>query len=82
MKIDISISDVKELCEFFWYKYQDEHDKYCELQNVLSEHSDEYDAEKHHELYMHFYNYSKYLSRFYHWSDMLHYMVMEEDSRE
>ena len=55
MKIDLPISDVKEICEFFWYKYQEEHEKYCELQEVLSGHCDEYDTEKHHELYMAFY---------------------------
>lgn len=81
MKIDLPISDVEELYEFFWWKYQDEHDKYCELQSILSEHGDEYDVEKHHELYMAFYNESKYLSRFNHWKDILDDMK-EKDSRK
>lgn len=82
MKIDLPISDVKEICEFFWYKYQEEHEKYCELQEVLSGHCDEYDAEKHHELYMAFYNESKYLARYNHWKDILDDMKEKEDSRE
>lgn len=81
MKIDLPISDVEELYEFFWWKYRDEHDKYCELQSILSEHGDEYDVEKHHELYMAFYNEFKYLARFNHWKDILDDMK-EKDSRE
>lgn len=81
MKIDLPISDVEELYEFFWWKYQNEHDKYCELQSILSEHGDEYDVEKYHELYMAFYNKSKYLARFNHWKDILDDMK-EKDSRK
>lgn len=82
MKIDLPISDVEEICEFFWYKYQEEHEKYCELQNVLLEHGDEYDAEKHHNLFMAFYNESKYLTRYNHWKDILDDMEKKENSRK
>ena len=82
MKVELSISDVEEICEFFWWKYQDEHEKYCELQDVLSEHGDEYDAEKHHDLYMHFYNESKYLARYNHWKDILDDTKQKENSRK
>lgn len=82
MKIDLPISDVEEICEFFWYKYRKEHEKYCELQNVLSEHGDEYDVEKHHDLYMAFYNESKYLARYNHWNDILDKTEKKENFRK
>lgn len=82
MKVEFSISDVEEIVSFFWQKYQDENEKYAALQNELSSHCDEYDAEKHHELYMHYYNRAKYLARFNHWNNILNYGKDKEDSRE
>ena len=48
----------------------------------FEEDRDEYDAEKHHDLYMAFYNESKYLARYNHWKDILDDMKEKEDSRE
>ncbi len=82
MKIELPISDVEEIVNFFWWKHQDEHEKYSTLQNELFSHCDEYDAEKHHDLYMHFYKESKYLARYNHWKDILDDMEKKENSRE
>ena len=46
MKVELSISDVEEICEFFWWKYQDEQEKYLASHNEIATHCDEYNPEK------------------------------------
>ena len=82
MKIDLPISDVEEICEFFWWKYQDEEEKYLASHNEIAGHCDEYDPEKEYELYMHFYKSEKYFKRYYHWKDILDDMEKKENSRK
>ncbi len=82
MKVELSISDVEEICEFFWWKYQDEQEKYLALHNEIAAHCDEYDPEKEHELYMHFYKSNKYFKRYYHWKDIFDDTEKNENSRK
>jgi hypothetical protein len=82
MKVELSISDAEEICEFFWWKYQDEQEKYLASHNEIATHCDEYDPEKEHELYMHFYKSDKYFKRYYHWKDILDDMEKKENSRK
>lgn len=89
MKIELpisyveEISDVEEICEILWWKYQDEQEKYSNLHNELAGHPDEYDPIKEHELYMAFYKSGKYFKRYNHWKDILNDMKeKEKDFRE
>ena len=75
------LSDVEEICEILWWKYQDEQEKYSNLHNELAGHPDEYDPVKEHELYMAFYKSGKYFKRYNHWKDILDDMK-EKDPRE
>lgn len=81
MKIDLPISDVEEICEILWWKYQEEDKKYHKLHDELVGHTDEYDPVKNYELYMAFYKSEKYWKRYGHWKEILDDMK-EKDSRK
>mgnify|MGYP004502355523 CR=1 FL=1 len=82
MKIDLTISDVEEICEILLYNCQEEQEKYYNLHDELAGHCDEYDPVKEHELYMSFYKSEKYWHRYHHWKDILDDMKEKESSRE
>lgn len=79
MKVELSISDVHDLLEMYFEKYTKSEKNYFELHDKLSGHSDEFDAEKCHQLYQCFRDMTRYAAKHRHWRYIYNQM---KDSRE